>query len=102
MLAQGDTPGTNLEGQSRGRLAALRKLRYTVVFEPQPEGGYVVSIPAHPGCVTGGGTLREARRMAGDAIQAWCGSLLEDGLPLPRDVRSTPVHERLDVTLSTA
>jgi predicted RNase H-like HicB family nuclease len=43
----------------------MRKLRYTVIFEPQPEGGYVVSVPALPGCITEGGTLRVARRMAG-------------------------------------
>ena len=80
----------------------MRKLRYTVIFEPQPEGGYVVSVPALPGCVTEGGSLREARRMASDAIQAYCESLLKDGRKLPKDVRSTPVHERLDVTLTTA
>ncbi len=79
-----------------------RKLRYTVIFEPQPGGGYVVSVPALPGCHTQGETLREARRMAADAIQAFCESLLKDGQPLPKDVRSAPVHEKLDVTLATA
>ena len=79
----------------------MRKLRYTVIFEPQPEGGYVVTVPALPGCVTEGNTLREARRMATDAIQAFCASLLKDGRRLPKDVRATPVHERLAVTLAS-
>jgi predicted RNase H-like HicB family nuclease len=80
----------------------MRKLRYTVIFEPQPEGGYVVTIPALPGCITQGESLREARRMASDAIQACCASLLKDGRRLPKDVRSAPVHERLDVILASA
>ena len=80
----------------------MRRLRYTVIFEPQPEGGTTVTVPALPGCVTEGDTLREARRMAGDAIQAWCESLLRDGGRLPRDVRRAPVHEKLDVTLSAS
>ena len=80
----------------------MRKLRYTVIFEPQPEGGYVATVPALQGCVTQGETLREARRMASDAIQAFCESLLKDGMPLPKDIRSAPVHEKLDVTLASA
>jgi antitoxin HicB len=79
----------------------MKRLRYTVIYEPQPEGGYVVTVPALPGCVTEGDTLREARRMAADAIQAYCASLLKDGRPLPKDVRGAPVRERMDVTLAT-
>jgi len=61
------------------------KRRYTVIFEPQPEGGYMVTVPALPGCITEGDTLREARKMAAEAIQAYCESLVKDGLPLPKD-----------------
>lgn len=74
---------------------------YTVIYEPQPEGGYTVAVPALPGCVTEGDTLAEARRMAEDAIRTYCESLLKDGAPLPPDVSEAPVHERLAVTLST-
>ena len=45
------------------------------MFEPAPEGGYVVCVPALPGCVTAGETLEEAREMAGDAIRCYVGSL---------------------------
>jgi predicted RNase H-like HicB family nuclease len=82
-------------------MEVMRKRRYTVVFEPQPEGGYTVTVPALPGCVTEGDTLGKARRMAADAIQAYCESLLKDGRPLPRDIRRSPVHEKVAVSLES-
>ena len=42
--------------------------KYTTIFEPAEEGGYVVSVPALPGCVTQGETFEEAQQMAKDAI----------------------------------
>jgi predicted RNase H-like HicB family nuclease len=62
---------------------AATSLRYTVIYEPQPEGGYSVSVPALPGCITEGDTIAEARSMAEDAIRGYCESLLADGLKLP-------------------
>lgn len=41
---------------------------YTTVFEPAAEGGYVVTVPALPGLVTEGDTLKEARTMVREAI----------------------------------
>ena len=35
-------------------------LKYTAVFEPAEEGGYVVTVPALPGCATEGDTFEEA------------------------------------------
>jgi predicted RNase H-like HicB family nuclease len=80
----------------------MRTLRYTVIFDPQPDGGFVVTVPALPGCVTEGDTLREARRMASEVIKAYCASLLKEGRSPPEDVRSVPVHERMEVILATA
>lgn len=78
----------------------MRILKYTVIFEPAPEGGYTVIVPALPGCVTEGDTLDEAREMAVDAIKCYCESLLKDGLPLPEDVAlSEPVKEELKVAV---
>ena len=78
----------------------MRILKYTVIFEPAPEGGYTVIVPALPGCVTEGDTLDEAREMAVDAIKCYCESLLKDGLPLPEDVElSEPIREELKVAV---
>ena len=57
--------------------------RYTVLFEPAEEGGYVVTCPSLPGLVTEGDTLEEAREMAADAIRGYLETLSKDGLPIP-------------------
>lgn len=44
---------------------------FTAVFEPAEEGGYVVHIPALPGCATQGETYEEARANAIDAIEGY-------------------------------
>ncbi len=82
----------------------MKVLNYTVLFEPAPEEGYTVTVPALPGLVTEGDTLAEARKMALDAIKCHCESLLKDGQPLPEDVtiRQEPVKERLEVVLEAA
>ena len=35
-------------------------MRYTVVLEQEPDGGYVATVPALPGCVSQGDTREEA------------------------------------------
>lgn len=62
---------------------------YTFVFDPDPEGGYVVTCPALPGLVTHGRSLDEAREMARDAMEGYVGVLIEDGEAVPE---SDPRH----------
>jgi len=75
---------------------------YTVLFEPAEEGGFVVRVPALPGCITEGDTLDEARRMAKDAILGYLEVLKKDGQPIPDDVdlKDDPVKEKLSVGLT--
>jgi predicted RNase H-like HicB family nuclease len=74
---------------------------FTVFFEPAAEGGYVVTCPALPGLVTEGDNLREARRMAADAIRAYLESLRKDGEPIPADphLGAEPVKEKIRVAI---
>lgn len=58
-------------------------LKYTVLFEPAEEGGYVVSVPALPGCITEGDTFEEAMEMVKDAISGYIASLKKHGEPIP-------------------
>jgi predicted RNase H-like HicB family nuclease len=60
----------------------MNEFKFTIVIERQPEGEYLVSVPALPGCYTEGRTLEEAREMAEDAIQAYCASLTKHGEPI--------------------
>jgi antitoxin HicB len=78
-----------------------KEYRFTVLFEPAEEGGYVVTCPALPGLVTEGDTLEEARDMAQDAIKAYLESLHKDGHPIPEDkeLRNDPVKQRVSVLL---
>ena len=63
-------------------------MRYQIILRPEPDGGYTVTVPALPGCVTWGKTLKQARRMAADAIQAYLASLAKHGDPIPSDDQS--------------
>ena len=59
---------------------------YTIILHPDSEeGGYTVTVPALPGCVTQGETLEEAIAMAKDAIRLHIDSLLADGEPVPEE-----------------
>lgn len=57
--------------------------KYTAIFEPAEEGGYVVTVPALPGCITEGDTFEEAQKMAKDAIKGYLAVLKEDGDEIP-------------------
>jgi len=50
---------------------------YTTLFEPLPEGGFNVLVPAIPEICTYGETLEEAREMARDAIRCYLKSALK-------------------------
>lgn len=52
-------------------------------LQPEPEGGYTVSVPALPGCVSYGETFEEAVGMAVDAIEGWLAVAKEEGIPIP-------------------
>jgi antitoxin HicB len=62
---------------------------FTVVLEPQPGGGFTVSVPALPEVVTEGDTEAEAMRMAEEAIRAVLEYRRDHGLPIPRDMSPT-------------
>jgi predicted RNase H-like HicB family nuclease len=61
----------------------MHHYRYTVLFEPAEEGGYIVTCPSLPGLVTEGDTLDEARAMAAEAVRGYLEALAKDRLPFP-------------------
>ena len=48
---------------------------FTVIFTPEAEGGFTVTVPSLPGCVSYGNNLVEARSMISEAVQAYLESL---------------------------
>lgn len=73
---------------------------YTIIVRPEPEGGFTVTVPALPGCVTFGKTLAAARRMAEDAIAGYLHSLQKHGETIPTDDQT--LVSRLDLELRHA
>ena len=64
----------------------IKKLfKYTVVFEPAEEGGYVAYVPSLPGCVTEGDSLEEAMEMVKDAISGYIVSLKKHHESIPEE-----------------
>ena len=59
---------------------------YSIVLDPDPaEGGYTVTVPALPGCVTEGETVDECIANAQEAIQLYLADLLASGEPIPEE-----------------
>ena len=58
-------------------------MRYTVVLESEPDGGYVVSVPALPGCVSQGDSRDEALANIREAIELYIEDCREAGDPVP-------------------
>ena len=63
----------------------MKILNYTILLQPEAEGGYTVSVPALQGCITYGETIDKARLMAKDAILGYIKSLKKHGEVIPQE-----------------
>ena len=72
--------------------------KYLVYLEPEEEGGYTVSCPLLPGCVTQGETKEEALAMIKDAIEGYIASLEKHGEPVPPGIEEAVEVERVEVS----
>lgn len=59
------------------------KHNYSAVFAPAQEGGYNVSFPDFPGCVTFGRNFEEAQVMGQEALELWIEELKAQGEEIP-------------------
>ena len=73
----------------------MTRFDFTVVLEPQPEGGFTVSVPALPEVVTEGDSEAEALGMAEEAIRAVLAYRRDNGIPIPAD--TLPTIRRISV-----
>lgn len=58
---------------------------YKILLHPEPEGGFTVTVPALPGCITYGEDVEAALVMAKEAIELYIEELKETGEPIPDD-----------------
>lgn len=73
-----------------------RTYHYTVIFEREPDGGYVVHCPALPGCHSQGGNLDEAQDNIKEAITVYLESLHDHNEPIPEeDIYIRPIQVAL-------
>ena len=58
---------------------------YTVILEREPDGGYVASVPALPGCITQGDTRDEVLKNVREAIAVYIDDCVNAGDPVPSE-----------------
>lgn len=75
-------------------------LEYPAVFDPilEKAGGYNVSFPDFPGCVTFGRSFEEAKEKAREVLELWLEELVANKEEIPLRVRR-PIIDEVIVTL---
>ncbi len=58
-------------------------MNFRILLRKEPEGGYTVTVPSLPGCVTYGETIEESIKMAKEAIELYIESLKAHGEDIP-------------------
>jgi predicted RNase H-like HicB family nuclease len=58
---------------------------YKILLHKEPEGGFTVTVPALPGCITYGEDVDEAITMAKEALELYIEVLQERGEIVPDD-----------------
>jgi antitoxin HicB len=68
-------------------------IRSGIVFELQsePEGGYTITVPSLPGCISYGETFEKAMEMIKDAMDGWLAVAREEGIPIPDQFETVKV-----------
>jgi predicted RNase H-like HicB family nuclease len=56
---------------------------YTINLIAAEDGGYTVTVPALPGCISEGDTVEDAKANIKEAIRGYIKALKKDGLPVP-------------------
>jgi len=67
--------------------AQASKKRFHIRFQEAEEGGYIVSIPEMPGCVTEAETFEEGLLMVQDALEGLLEVARKYGDPIPEQFR---------------
>ena len=60
-------------------------MKYTVILQREADGGYVVTVPALPGCISQGDSRGEALRNIEEAIELYIEDVKAAGEPIPAE-----------------
>lgn len=60
-------------------------MRYTMILEQEPDGGYVATVPALPGCVSQGNTREEVMANIREAAELYIEDCIASGDPVPTE-----------------
>ena len=71
---------------------------YFAVFEPAQEGGFNVSFPDFPGCVTFGRNFEEAKEKAKEVLELWLEELASQKQRIPAKT-FRPIIDEIEVAL---
>ncbi|MDP3772009.1 MAG: type II toxin-antitoxin system HicB family antitoxin [bacterium] len=69
-------------------------LHYSVKLQAQKEGGFTVTVPALPGCISEGETMEEALENIADAIEGYVIVLAKHNRPIPVEI---PEYREVEV-----
>lgn len=66
----------------------LQIIRNGLVFElePEKEGGFTITVPSLPGCISYGKTIEEALEKIKDAMSGWVQVAKEEGIDVPSEI----------------
>lgn len=70
----------------------MAKYIYPAIFDPNENGGYTVTFPDLPGCVTEGDDLDDALRMAAEAMALHLYGMERDGDAIPEPSKPVDVE----------
>lgn len=65
-------------------MSTTQMISYRILLRKEPEGGYTVTVPSLPGCVTYGKSIEEATEMAKEAIELYIESLKSHNEEIPQ------------------
>jgi antitoxin HicB len=71
---------------ARWEIVVAANLSFSVILEPQEEGGFTVLVPSLPEVVTEGDTEQEALANAEEAIRAIVSYRRDHGIAIPADM----------------
>jgi predicted RNase H-like HicB family nuclease len=63
----------------------MNTLNYRILLRQEPEGGYTVTVPTLPGCITYGSDIQEAIIMAREAVTLYIESLIAHNEEVPTE-----------------